>query len=423
VARLEQRLDQQAAQAAAQQARITKLEQDVETANATAAAAVDQAAAQAAAAETSASRFRVYGFTDVGFKRTWTHQRSQWNNIMQDAYTFALGNVNLYFDAQPLDGFRAMTEVRFTNYPDGVEFGQSFDRQSTELYDVNSPTGRNRVSWGSLVLERAWIEYNRLDFLRVRAGYFLTPFGIWNVDHGTPTLIALAMPDFWAMEYFPIHQTGIEILGSVPAGAWELGYHLTVSNGRTAAQADETDDKAFGARVFARLQDATSLTVGLSSYCGRYSEKRKELVRPQPLEVSAEEIVAYGEWALGADLSLDSGPLRVRTEGAVQRRYYDAGKRAAYGPDGYGAYQPDFYRYDLYALAAYALPWLGLEPYVFAEQRWEAVDDMRMLSAGLNIRFNEAAQLKSQYGYTMFPDRDGSADDFHFVDSRFVLAF
>jgi hypothetical protein len=422
-AKLEARLRQQEDRAAAQEARIVKLEGDVEAANATATAAVDQAATQAAAAESTAQRFRIYGFTDAGFKKAWIHKPSQWNNIIDDESTFVIGNVNLYFDARPVDGFRALTEVRFTNYPNGVEFGSSFERQNTTIYDTNSPTGRNRIAWGSIVLERAWVQWDHFDFLKVRAGYFLTPFGIWNVDHGTPTLIALAMPDFWAMEYFPIHQTGVEILGSVPVGAWELGYHATVSNGRSPTQQDATDLKAFGGRVFARLQDVTSLTFGISGYADHYRETEKTLVDVNPLRVTARETIAYDEYALGADFSLDSGPLRVRVESAMHRLAYDEGHRAEYGITGSGAFKPDFYNYDLYGLVAYALPWAGLEPYVYSEHRWDESDSMQACSLGLNIRFNEAAQLKLQHGVSLFPDRPTKDDDFSFFDSRFVLAF
>jgi hypothetical protein len=285
--------------------------------------------------------------------------------------------------------------------------------------DVNSPSGRNWVLWGGTVIERAWLEWNDIDAFRVRAGYFLTPYGIWNVDHGTPTLISLALPDFFAGEYFPTHQTGIQLLGTIPSGAWEFGYHATVSNGRTVGQLDENDDKAFGGRLFVRFEDEARFAVGSSGYYGEYSESSKAITSFNPLQVEAEETVAYHEYALAGDLSLDSGPFRFRGELVMQRLEYEAGLRDAYGP---GAYKPDFYRYDYYALAAYQLPWAGLEPYAYFEQRIDGLDDTTTYSAGLNVRLNEAAQLKAQWGYLTFTDRS-APDDFHYLDTRFVMAF
>ena len=49
----------------------------------------------------------------------------------------------------------------------------------------------------AIILERAYIQWSKLDWLGVRVGQFLTPYGIWNVDHGTPTLITMFRPRRW----------------------------------------------------------------------------------------------------------------------------------------------------------------------------------------------------------------------------------
>ena len=418
-ARLEQRVAQQEQQLVQQQQRMDELQQAAEESAATAEAALDHASSIAEEAEAARSRLSIYGFSDMGVKKTWIRDGASWTNVMSDSSTFAMGNVNLYFDARPVPGFRALTEVRFTHYPHGSESGATFQRTDNAVFDINSPTGRNRVAWGGTVLERAWVEWNDYDAFRVRVGYWLTPYGIWNVDHGTPTLISLALPDFFAQEYFPTHQTGVQIHGSVPTGFWELGYHATVSNGRTPGQIDETEDKAFGGRLFARFEDRNSFTLGASGYRGSYTERTKTLVGVTPLQVTAEDSVVYDEYALGADVSTDIGALRFRAEGVMQRLTYQEGARDEYGP---GAAKPDFYRYNLYGLLAYQLPWWGLEPYLYLEQRLDGLDDVRTYSAGFNLRFNEAAQVKAQHGYLHFDDRPGH-DNFHFTDIRFVMAF
>jgi hypothetical protein len=418
-ARLEQRVAQQEHQLAQQQQRLDELQQASEDSAATADAALDHASAIAEEAEAARSRLSIYGFSDMGVKKTWIRQDASWTNVMPGATTFMMGNVNLYFDARPLPGFRALTEVRFTHYPHGSESGGNFERTNNSVFDINSPTGRNRVAWGGTVLERAWVEWNDYDVFRVRVGYWLTPYGIWNVDHGTPTLISLALPDFFAQEYLPTHQTGLQILGSVPTGSWELGYHATVSNGRTPGQLDETEDKAFGGRLFARFEDENSFALGASGYRGSYTEKTKTLVGVNPLQVVAEDSVVYDEYALAADVSTDIGPLRFRAEGVMQRLTYQDGARDEYGP---GAGKPDYYRYNLYGLLAYRLPWWGVEPYLYLEQRLDGLDDVRTYSGGLNVRFNAAAQLKAQHGYLHFDDRVRQ-DNFHFTDIRFVMAF
>ena len=65
------------------------------------------------------------------------------------------------------------------------------------MFDPGNGPGSDTVSWGSIILERAYIQWSKLDWLGVRVGQFLTPYGIWNVDHGTPTLITMFRPRRW----------------------------------------------------------------------------------------------------------------------------------------------------------------------------------------------------------------------------------
>ena len=58
---------------------------------------------------------------------------------------------------------------------------------------------------------------------------------------------------------------------------------------------------------------------------------------------------------VGADVSVDAGPLRLRTEGLARRIDYEPGKRGG---------SPDSWYTNGYVLAAYQLPWAGIEPYV-----------------------------------------------------------
>jgi hypothetical protein len=104
---------------------------------------------------------------------------------------------------------------------------------------------------GAIILERAQIEWSGAEWLNVKAGYWFTPYGIWNIDHGSPTLIALNEPQFVVFEGFPARQVGIDVNGLFHATAWDFEYHAYVSNGRTLGQQDLTDDKMIGGRLVA----------------------------------------------------------------------------------------------------------------------------------------------------------------------------
>jgi hypothetical protein len=196
----------------------------------------------------------IYGFADMGAQKTFLGSHALLQSILPTkATTFMLGNVNLYFDAQPIEHWSALVEVRFTNLPDGVDNAgspaQPYTRTSTGIYDITSSAIGTRVRLGAIVLERAYLQYQHNDLFSVRVGSFLTPFGIWNIDHGLPTLISLVLPQFEVNELFPTHLLGVEAFDSVHQAPWEFGYFAYVSNGRTPGQVALTEDKMFGARL------------------------------------------------------------------------------------------------------------------------------------------------------------------------------
>ena len=106
---------------------------------------------------------------------------------------------SVYLDAKPAEAWRTLIEVRFTNAPHGLveNYGGlagAFKRVDTRQFDPHG-SGFNVPMWrGSIVLERAWTEWQPFQFLNVRVGNFFTPWGIWNIDHGSPTLITLQLP-------------------------------------------------------------------------------------------------------------------------------------------------------------------------------------------------------------------------------------
>ncbi len=377
---------------------------------------------------------RLYGFADIGYQRMMPNPGASLNNVVvSNKGTFVLGNLNLYVDAQPSESWSGLIEVRLTTLPNGVEstcpVGEACRRTMTEVYDPTGVSGWSTVRWGGIVLERAYIQWHMSDLLSIRVGSFLTPFGIWNVDHGTPTLISLALPAFEVNELFPIRQLGVEVLGSTYKGEWELGYFAYMSNGRTPGQVDYTDDKMFGGRIFARRTSPFRLAVGISGLMGRYSDHQRRVTSYIPYELQRKEVVAYREEAGGADVSLDMGRLRLRSEFAIRRAKYEQGKRPLFFnlP---GLYTPDRLEWDMYALVAYQLPFWGLEPYLYFEAyrfpTWIS-EGLYAPSAGVNIHFAPHAQLKAQYLEGRFINFSNgerrSIQDFRQFMMRLVLAF
>lgn len=169
-----------------------------------------QAAAEAEAAalaseqevEVNEDTFKIYGFMDMGIQRFFANETALTTSVIDaNALTFAMGNIDLYFDFNPVQDWRALAEVRFTNAPLGqiVNYGGlagQFERRTTEQYDPNASVPNAPMWGGYTVIERAYIEWSHYQAANVIVGYFFTPFGIWNVDHGSPTLLTMGLPQF-----------------------------------------------------------------------------------------------------------------------------------------------------------------------------------------------------------------------------------
>lgn len=396
-------------------------------------AAADQDVSQYEAAEP----ISIYGYLDVGFQRLFAPARNPIRNLVgTDEGTFLLGNVNFYFDVTPSPDWRSLTEVRFTNLPHGKEsFGltrDAYEQEDNVELNQTSPDGRDRVLVGGIVLERAWIQWQRYALLNVRVGQWLTPFGIWNVDHGAPVLITVTQPDFQLTEAFPSRQTGIMFTGEAPVGDLEILYSAYLSNGRTKGLVDLSDDKALGGRFVLQKPGSDSIAIGTSVYYGTYQEQQKYLSMVIPdFRVTRLTAVDLTEVVVGIDFALDSGPFRFRTEGVLRRVDYEPGKFGSPNHGQPGTYEPNHFYSSAYVILGYRLPWLGLEPTLQVEGIHRPAsfgDTIIATTPGFNVHFAPSVMLKNSFGHVAFLDLtkgDGRSDYQYMwtLNSRLVLAF
>ena len=375
---------------------------------------------------------RFYGFMEAGLQKTWGSLFD--TGVSQsDASNFVLGNVNLYMDAEPVPEWRSLIEVRFTTLPHGSErftlANAQTERINTKVQDSSDATGgflEQRLT--GIILERAQIEWRPTDYANLRVGYFLTPFGIYNVDHGTPARLMLRPPLFIAIGLFPERQTGVELFGRMHFTPWELGYSLYVSNGRTITATDLDEDKAIGGRVTLATRGDVGFQLGSSFFYGSTEDYEKELgIRNGDLGLVRTETIAYDELALAGDLSIDVGSHRLRAEYVARLTVYEPGKHEPYVQGVYA----DSWNQGAYLLWAYELPWYGLEPFLnfdyFFYPHPHVGEAFVMPGAGLNIYLTEATQLRFQYSYTRtlyFNDSQSTSDIYlHSLASRLVVAF
>jgi hypothetical protein len=437
--------DEPDAKMAAMQAEMAAMKQALEQVQAQQAAAAAATAPPSGDDGSSGEALKIYGFMDMGIQHIWVRRRAPLAHIFQVNNTsFVVGNLNLYFDAQPIKHFRGLAEVRFTNAPLGdiINYGGlagTFERKDTFSYDA-AGTAINAPMWtASVVLERAWLEWNQHQALKLRVGNYFTPFGIWNEDHGSPTLISLALPQFIIQRWMPIRQTGLMAYGSAFMGDWELGYVGTLSNGRQEISNYNFDNSfGVGGRVYARSETGRfNKTFGLAYFTGKTGDEVVNVVpsstAPNGIGFENQTTTVFNEHVAGADVSLDIDATRIRAEAVVRRLVYEPGHRPPgnplYSP---GSFAPDAWQTSAYLLFAHQLPWLGIEPYVWGEVMNEPtiVGDLFLIgSAGVNVHFNPSIQLKTQVtrvaisNWLYHSPHEPSLNNTTSIYSRFVMAF
>lgn len=252
--------------------------------------------------ETQVPSLSLYGFADLGMASYVGVDSTvgAFSPLSSRATTVAVGNLNLYLDANLTHGFSFLAEVRLHFAPMGNTVESDFTDATTRFFadsvatDATADFSRE-FDYGFIELERVYAAYSFSDWLNVRAGLFLTPYGVWNVDHGSPVIIPTQRPYIIGDQFIPERQAGIEVFGVVPVEDWHIGYHLYMSNGRGPVSSilDLDDHLAWGGRLYLDTRALGHLTLGGSAYNGTRVDQRVTLV---PESLAAEPALRRFEY-------------------------------------------------------------------------------------------------------------------------------
>ena len=353
----------------------------------------------------------LYGFSDFTYAFGFNDFSGAYNS-------FAVGNLNVYLASNLGDSWRSLVEVRFSYLPHGAT---QLDTATGALTRTDTTVGDytdifRPTRWGGIMIQRAYLEYLAHPLFNIRGGQFLTPYGIWNVDHGSPVIIGVRKPYPVGEALFPESQTGLQIYGSHHFDPVEVGYHLTLSNGRGPIDTyqDLNHNKAIGGRLFARAdtRSAGTLAVGLSAYRGRYTDRTQQFVPDAEGNLTQTSTITldYSELSLGADVKWELGGLLLQGEAMMNDVVYDRERPAdtlvVEGPPGF---VPDHRRVGAYGLAGYRFAFGGIMPFFGVEFNNTGLPSTFLHRAtavwgGLNVRPTARVVLKAQYTYAWFPD-------------------
>lgn len=401
----------------------------------------------------------VYGFFDVTFfKNYFPAPDSPAVVAVSDRATFMMSNVSIILQSEMTRSLSAMVELKFSFMPNGHEnnFNVYLDDATVPVvrYDRTNTWQRSlyntKDTWpGSVMIERAHVTWAPRDWFKVLAGRFLTPFGVWNVEHSPTVIIPVHEPYMQIRRMVPPTQLGAQIFGRFYLRHdTSVEYFLTVSNGRDGEfpteNVDLDNNKALGLGLRATLDKVNwSATLGGYGYYGKSTDIEKSIhvdTAFRSLTGKTDEIAVQNEAIASAFLMLQIYRLRLQSEGVltyfdmetpqpldILDRFFMTGDIAA---DWYG--RPSYTGRGLYTLVAYELPFdrlnpiLKILPYVLYEYNMtsdtQPYRNNDFFSVGINWRPAAWAALKLEYSMVT-PKSDEVGGRIHSGAAQLAVSF
>jgi len=324
------------------------------------------ASEEAAIAQAGGSHFEptfdVYGYMSVELTKWFVDDDSALQGVIDTNLSFGVNNLNLYFSSHMTETLSALVELGITAMPHGVDKTMvPYERYDNRITD---PRTSETKTLGGIIIERAQLAWQPYDFFGVTAGRFLTPFGIWNIDHSPVVVLPKKAPYLMIRQTIPLAQTGVAVQGRFfPAKNTYLDYAVTLSNGRgpTEEVFDLDDEKAIGVRLKGWYEkDRFSISLGAYGFFGTMTDSVKQLVAEPEFGIEIETTEKYKEFAGAADFKLQlygvvfqaewaGGEVRYSKRPLKEIPFIDMSIAS-------DEYQPDFLRWDVYGLLAWTLP-------------------------------------------------------------------
>ncbi|MBN2717611.1 MAG: hypothetical protein JXX14_17295 [Deltaproteobacteria bacterium] len=358
---------------------------------------------------------RFFGFFDVAFM----HKRfsddaffGEGDGFVNTSPQFLMQHLNLYFDSKLTSTLSFLAEMQFSFLPNGgmTNDFRDTERQSTVIVD---PYTQQQFRWGGVMLQRAWLKWEPFQFLGVKVGYFLSPYGIWHEDHASTVRLSIlppfendtiTPPAVLGKTPMPKNQLGLQIFGRVfPADTLRLDYAFTVSNGRGSADTvvDYDDNKGLGLRLKLTYSGPKlEIALGGYGYYGEYSDKIFAYWNEELLE-------NYKEYSVAADFLVAFYGVRLQAEylGSTTQ-FNDSARPISVWGNSENWVTPNYDTSLFYALLAYELPLskiLGshtFTPYVgyeYDRPRDELKGyEINIVNFGLNYKPSSVVCLKAE---------------------------
>jgi hypothetical protein len=362
---------------------------------------------------------KIYGFADVQWYKFFYKDDTLYEGYLNDNNTFGVGHWNLYVEKRLSEKFRFLGEVRFLFQPYGEEVvdeeammsGAEYvlGRKDTEATDW---VDNYYFDWGGISIQRLWIEYKYNDKFGVRVGNFLTPYGIWNVDHASTVVIPAHRPFIITSQILPESQTGLYFFGRFfPSDSTSIDYALTLSNGRgpTAKLYDLDENKGVGLNLSFNYDGPLDINMGTYMFLDEYTSSQIVLTTATT-DYRTETVESYLNAAIALHLKIEWQDVTIQGEFVRSLvKYKDGGRPLSFG----ALYLTDHVDWASYGLIAYRLPFdaITLRPYFVYEYQkpFEGLNTATVghnFTGGLNWQITPMVTWKLEVYYHR-EDREG----------------
>ncbi len=159
---------------------------------------------------------------------------------------------------------------------------------------------------GKILVEQVYTDFKVSPKLSLRAGRYLTPAGIWLINH-YPPFVPTQLRPLHIRKIFPQYLDGATVSGDINFGDQLISYALYAGNGEgNAGNKDLNDEKAVGGRLALLFPTISDMAFGLSAMKDTFNDNTEKT-------------------ALGADLKLRLGAFKFQAEYAQANFEPDAG--------------------------------------------------------------------------------------------------
>jgi len=272
----------------------------------------------------SDQKFKLYGFADMTLTKYFPKDQSSVRTVplMDERLMFSFDHLNLYQEYRPNDRVRFLTEMSYQDKPPTY-----VDKNGSIFMGVETPAklaDTNKVQkgivfyeWGSFSVERAQMSLSLNRYFNFTVGKFITPAGIWNVDHGSPVIMTVNQPSQYTFrEIYPKSQLGIMENGTYFIGDADLSYTAYLSSGRGNPVINRAGELAVGGQLRLGLPVLDECNIGLSEYSGTQTAvlRTGDYSMYPDFKVIDHRMFRYREYVSGIDFRIRKSIFMLQSE-------------------------------------------------------------------------------------------------------------